>query len=343
MTVKSNAMAVPTVDLSPNVRIPVIGLGTAFGTRSGASSVDVESLVYEAIETGYRHLDCARCYTTEDHVGNALQRHISKGQLKREDIFITSKLFGSYHHPEQVESCLRQSLSSLQTDYVNLYLVHSPCAINSKRMRDEHGVFYPDNGVDFLDTWRRFEDLYKSGVVKAIGVSNFNSTQLERLLEKCVVKPVVNQIESHPYFNNQDLVQFCQRNNIHVTAYSPFGSDGCAPISDPTIVKIASQHRVTPAHVCLKFALQRGLSAVPRTKSSAHLKSNFAGASMDNFTLTDVEMTELMALSRPSGRRIALKEFVNCKDYPFEEECHVETEQCATYPSALAEKFRPSR
>ena len=80
-----------------------------------------------------------------------------------------------------------------------------------------------------------------------------------------------------------------------------------------------------------------------RTKSSAHLKSNFAGASMDNFTLTDVEMTELMALSHPSGRRIALKEFVNCKDYPFEEECHVETEQCATYPSALAEKFRPSR
>jgi len=337
----SMPIEVPATALGSGVKIPVIGLGTAFGTRSRAASVDVETLVYEAIKQGYRHLDCARCYTTEDHVGKALARHIAEGNIQREDVFITSKLFGSYHQPEQVESCLRQSLSSLQTDYVDLYLVHSPCAINIQRKRDENGLFYPDNGVDFMDTWRRFEELLKTGVVKSIGVSNFNVTQLQRLLKECSVKPDVNQIESHPHFNNDDLIQFCQQNGIHVTAYSPFGSDGCTPLGDPTIHEIADRHNVTPAQVCLKFALQRGLSAVPRTKTTSRLVINLSVARIkDGFTLSDAEMEEIRALSRPSGRRIALKEFINCKDYPFEEEkLSVNAKMCDTDPSALAEKF----
>jgi len=335
---------VPNAALNSNVAIPVIGLGTAFGTRSRAASVDVETLVYEAIEQGYRHLDCARCYTTEDHVGRALARHIAQGHIQRKDVFITSKLFGSYHHPDQVEPCLRQSLKSLQTDYVDLYLVHSPCAINIQRKRDENGLFYPDNGVDFMDTWREFERLYEEGVVKSIGVSNFNTSQLQRLLKECSMKPEVNQIESHPHFNNDDLVQFCQQHGIHVTAYSPFGSDGCAPLSDPTIQEIATRHRATPAQVCLRFALQRELSAVPRTKTLSRLASNLSAARVkDGFVLSDDEMAVIRALSRPSGRRIALKEFANCKDYPFQDEQNglSDATLCDTDPSALAEKFNP--
>jgi len=315
-------MDITAADLGNGVKIPVIGMGTAFGTKTRAVSVDVESLVYGAIEIGYRHFDCARCYMTEDKVGNAIARQIAEGNVRREDLFITSKLFGSYHHPDQVESCLKQSLHSLKTDYVDLYLVHSPCAINSQRKRDEKGMFYPDNDVDFMETWTQFEKLYHRGVVKAIGVSNFNAKQLDRLLSECVVKPAVNQIESHPHFNNSDLVRYCDENGIHVTAYSPFGSDDSEPLQDPAIVDMASKRGITPAQVCLRFALQRGLSVVPRTQTPSRLSSNFAAAdeSDERLILSEKQMTELSNLSRPSGRRIALREFANCKDYPFKDE-----------------------
>jgi len=309
-------------ELNNGVHMPLIGLGTAFGTKARALSADVESLVYKAIELGYRHFDCARCYMTEDQVGNAIARQIAENNVKRGDIFITSKLFGSYHQADQVESCLQQSLQSLKTDFVDLYLVHSPCAINAHRKRDENGMFYPDNEVDYVETWRQFEKLYRKGVVKAIGVSNFNCHQLDRLLRECVVKPAVNQIESHPYFNNDDLIRFCNKNDIHVTAYSPFGSDGREPLIDGAVQEIASKRGISPAQVCLRFSLQRGLSVVPRTQSLSHLSSNLSAGedSGENLVLSEKQMSELTTLSRPSGRRIALKEFSNCKDYPFDEE-----------------------
>lgn len=315
-------MEIPFAELGGGVKIPVLGMGTAFGTKELATSVDVESLVYEAISLGYRHFDCARCYMTEDQVGKAIERQINEGKIARKDIFITSKLFGSYHHQDQVESCLQHSLKSLKTDYVDLYLVHSPCAINFQRRRDSKGLFYPDNEVDFLETWSEFEKLYQRGVVKAIGVSNFNTQQLDRLLKECVVKPAVNQIESHPHFNNDILIRYCEHNGIHVTAYSPFGSDGSEPLTDRVIQKMAFNRGITPAQVCLRFALQRGLSVVPRTQTPSRLLSNLLANDESNakLALSEKQMAELSTLSRPWGRRIALKEFANCKDYPFTDE-----------------------
>jgi len=223
--------------LNNGAHIPIVGLGT-WKSKEG----EVEAAVKAAIDAGYRHFDCAWVYGNEDEIGRALHDKIQNHVIKREDIFVTSKLWNTYHRKDLVEVNLRQTLTSLRLDYLDLYLIHWPMAYK------EGGEAFPlANGktqysdVHFTESWAVLEELHHKGLIKAIGVSNFNKSQLQELITFAKVKPSVLQIELHPYLPQKELVQFCHDNGIIVTAYSPLGSPDRPPRmvgqSDPELLK----------------------------------------------------------------------------------------------------------
>lgn len=184
--------------------------------------------VKSAIKNGYRHFDCAHIYNNEQHIGKAIRESIaeSNGLLKRQDFFITSKCWNTFHSKNKVHLCLDQILQRLGLDYLDLYLVHWPMGF-----KEDSGDYPADaNGkmiasdIHYLETYKAMEECVRNGKTKSIGVSNFNIKQLEEILANCQIKPVCNQIEVNPLFQNDTLVQFCQKNNIVVVAYAPLGA-----------------------------------------------------------------------------------------------------------------------
>ncbi|PNF24354.1 1,5-anhydro-D-fructose reductase, partial [Cryptotermes secundus] len=237
----------PTVKLNNNYDFPVIGLGTYNAGKEG----EVEQVVKDAIDVGYRHIDGAMVYENEKEVGAAINAKIAEGVIKREDIFVTSKLWNTYHKPELVQQGLRKTLADLGLKYLDLYLMHWPFAFKEGEVlmpKDENGQLIPSD-VDYVDTWKEMEECVKSGLTKSIGLSNFNSEQIQRVLDIATIKPVVNQVECHPYLNQSKLIAFCKERGIVITAYCPLGSpnsiaraDFPAPLKDPTLQEIAKKH-----------------------------------------------------------------------------------------------------
>ncbi|KAK9719808.1 Aldo/keto reductase family [Popillia japonica] len=212
---------VPLVTFNNGLKIPIFGLGT-WKSQPG----QVTQAVKDAIDIGYRHIDCAYIYGNEKEVGEALDTKFQQGVIKREDIFVTSKLWNTFHKPELVEGTLRETLKNLRLEYLDLYLIHWPQAYKEQGElfpKDEQGnIQFSD--VDYIDTWKVLENLVAKGLIKSIGLSNFNKRQIERILKNATVKPANLQIECHPYLNQKRLINYCKTVGITITAYSPLGS-----------------------------------------------------------------------------------------------------------------------
>ncbi|XP_021339648.1 alcohol dehydrogenase [NADP(+)]-like [Mizuhopecten yessoensis] len=289
----------------PGKPYPTVGLGTftIFAKTGGAD--EVCNAVKFAISEGYRHVDCALVYDNEKAVGDGIKAKIDDGTITRNDVYLTTKLWDTHHNPDHVEGALRKSLRSLQTDYVDLFLVHWPFAFkdgDDPFPKDADGnIIFADH--DYVDTWKAMEKLVGAGLAKAIGISNFNKKQIERVLEVATIKPANIQIESHPYFLNDRLVTFCKQHGMTATAYAPLANPSRtwkSPdepiIFDEQVLKdISAAKGKSIAQVVLRFHLQRGLVVIPKSITPARIKENLQ---LYDFDLSESEMQQIAGLDR---------------------------------------------
>ncbi|MFY0593529.1 aldo/keto reductase [Roseivirga sp.] len=282
-------------------KLDAIGLGT-WKSEPG----EVGQAVREAIKVGYRHIDCAWIYQNEKEIGDAFQAAFADGDVSREELFVTSKLWNSFHAAEDVEKAVRESLEALQLDYLDLYLIHWPIAHQPGIVfSEEASGFAPIEDYPIADTWKAMEALVEKGLVKHIGVSNFNVVKLQKLIGTAKIIPEMNQVESHPLLAQNDLLAFCAENEILYTAYSPLGSRDRAPgmkgDAEPdlfeidTLKKIAENHNVHPAQILIKWAEGRGTAVIPKSVNPARLKQNLASAEID---LSKEEMESINSLDK---------------------------------------------
>ncbi|KAL4927627.1 putative glycerol dehydrogenase [Aspergillus undulatus] len=268
------SLADTTYKLNTGATIPALG----FGTWQSAPG-EVSKAVYHALKVGYRHIDTAQCYGNETEVGEGINKALSEGLVKRSEIFVTTKLWCTYH--TRVEEALNLSLSKLGLDYLDLYLVHWPLAMNPN---GNHELFpkLPDGSRDLVrshshvTTWKSLEELISSHPekVKAIGVSNYSKRYLEELLPQVKVVPAVNQIENHPALPQQEIVDLCKEKGILITAYSPLGSTGSPLFKEDAILKVAEKRGVQPATVLLSWHLARGSSVLAKSVTPSRIEDN---------------------------------------------------------------------
>ncbi|XP_012864701.1 PREDICTED: prostaglandin-E(2) 9-reductase-like isoform X1 [Dipodomys ordii] len=315
------------VGLNDGHAIPQLGFGTYVPKEIPRSNV-IEAIKI-AIDAGFRHIDTAYFYEVEEEVGQAIRSKIEEGTVKREDIFLTSKLWSTFNRPEVVRPCLERSLKKLQLDYVDLYLIHFPTSLKPGEdvfPKDEHGKFIFDT-VDLCDTWEAMEKCKDAGLTKSIGVSNFNRRQLERILNKpgLKYKPVCNQVECHPYLNQSKLLDFCKSKDIVLVAHSALGTqrakqwvDPNAPflLKDPVLGAVAKKHNRSPAQIALRYQLQRGVVTLAQSFIEKEIKENIQAF---EFQLPIEDMEVLEGLNR-NFRYLQCVGFADHPNFPFSDE-----------------------
>ncbi|KAJ5631475.1 uncharacterized protein N7484_011575 [Penicillium longicatenatum] len=280
-----------TYKLNSGYEIPAVGLGTWLSKPH-----EVEKAVEHALRSGYRHIDAAACYQNENEVGNGWK----KSGVPREEIFITSKLWNTHHHPDHVEEGLNQTLKDLQTDYVDLYLIHWPVAFEHTNETltptDPVTKRFRIADVPVADTWAALEKLVASGKIRSIGISNFTIDATKKLLETAKIVPATNQIEAHPFLQQPELTKFLKDKNILITAYSPLGNNTFGiprVIDDPTVAEIAKKLNRDPAQLLISWAIQRGSAVLPKSVTPSRIESNF-----EDFIIPDAEFEALNKLDR---------------------------------------------
>ncbi|KAJ9598311.1 hypothetical protein L9F63_010989 [Diploptera punctata] len=316
-SLRSFIKMVPTLKLNNNVDFPVLGLGS-----SQAKNGEMEKAVKEAIDIGYRHFDTAFIYGNEHEIGAAVRAKIEEGVVKREDIFITNKLWITFLRPDLVIPACRRSLQAMGLEYMDMYLVHFPISLKDGDdlwPRDENGKFIPSES-DYVETWKQMEECVRLGLTKSIGISNFNTEQIERLLANATIKPVVNQVECHPYFNQSKLKAFCKQRDIVITAYAPFGRPGSkAPtmkqgvlslLEDPVLLEMATKYNKTIAQIILRYLVQHGVVPIPKSSNPNRMKENI---DIFDFQLESEDVAVLAALR--SWNRLNI--LMDVKNYPF--------------------------
>ncbi|MCO7220881.1 aldo/keto reductase [Klenkia sp. PcliD-1-E] len=262
-------MTVPNITLNNGVEIPQLGFGTY-----QIEPENTREAVRTALEVGYRHIDTAEMYGNEKEVGEAFR----DSGLDRGDVFITSKLNNGFHAEADVAKAVDQSLADLQMEHLDLFLIHWPL---------------PGIDVDFVETWKAMEQLYRDGKARAIGVSNFQDHHLRRLHEHTEITPAVNQIEVHPYLTQDPLRAFNGQHGIHTEAWSPIAQGKV--LDDPAIVRVAERVHRTPAQVTLRWAIQRGDIVFPKSVTRSRVEENFA---LFDFELSEDDITAITSLNR---------------------------------------------
>jgi len=312
------APKVPTILLNSGHHIPIFGLGT-WKSKPG----EVEEAVKNAIDVGYRHIDGAHVYQNEPEVGAAIQTKIAEGVVKREDLFLTSKLWNTFHRPDLVLPAIKKTLSDLKTDYIDLYLIHWPMAFKEGEglfpKNDKDEPLYSD--ADYVDTWKAMEECVKLGLAKSIGVSNFNSEQLERVLKVATIQPATNQVEVHPYLNQTKLTEFCQKKGIAITGYSPLGSadrpwakpDDPRLLDDEKLIALGKKYNKSAAQVVLRWLIERQIIAIPK---SVHKNRLIENMDIFDFTLSKEDIEYLSTFER-NGRTCHSNWDSHHKDFPF--------------------------
>jgi diketogulonate reductase-like aldo/keto reductase len=254
--------------------IPALGFGTLI-----PDPVATRTATKAALEAGFRQLDAAERYRNEKEVGEALREVLEAGKIKREEVFIATKLWNNNHRPERVKPAFETSLEKLQIDYADLYLIHTPFAFqpgDEQDPRDTNGDVIYDKGVTLLDTWRALERLVDEGRCKAIGLSDVSLDQTKEIFEAARIKPAVVHVESHPYLPQWDLLDYCRKNGIVLQAFAPLGhSSEPSLLEDPVITAIARRVSKTPAQVLLAWAIQRGTALLTTSKTLTRIKENF--------------------------------------------------------------------
>ncbi|MFO7906155.1 MAG: aldo/keto reductase [Planctomycetota bacterium] len=304
-------MTFPTLQLRTGDALPSLGLG-----MWKVDSHVAPSLVKEAVAVGYRHFDCACDYGNEAAVGQGLQEVLRDGRCTRDDLWVTSKLWNTYHRPRHVRGAIEKSLADLKLDYLDLYLIHFPISLKFVPMEDRYppGWFFdPDasnpkmepDPVPISDTWGAMEELVEAGLAKTVGVCNFGCSLLRDMLSYASIPPAVLQVESHPYLVQEKLLRFCKEQQIAYTAFSPLGAlsyfelgmagPGESLLQLPVVREAAKRHGKSPAQILLRWGIQRKTAVIPKTSKPERLQEN---ADIFDFTLSESEMDDITQLDR---------------------------------------------
>lgn len=290
-----------TLQFSNNHEMPAFGLGT-WKSAEG----EVYNAVKTAIKNGYRHIDCAAAYGNEAEVGKALKEVINEGIVTRNELWVTSKLWSNMHAKDDVIEAINKTLNDLQLEYLDLYLIHWPIAQKKEvpfvsKVED----FIPLEELPNELTWQGMEEAVSKGLTQHIGVSNFGPKALKQLIESAKIKPAMNQIECHPYYQQNDMLAFCKKHGIHVTAYAPLGSGDRAAkfkaedepvlLKDPVILNIAKAKNASAGQILISWALHRGTSVIPKSVNPKRIVENFEAQAVE---LSQSDMDKIAALDK---------------------------------------------
>jgi len=283
-----------TLKFRNNDTMPLLGLGTWKSDKGNAYKA-----VRNAIKIGYRHIDCAPIYLNEEEIGKALTDAFKEGDVKREDLWITSKLWCNSHGDDHVEPALQKTLNDLQLDYIDLYLIHWPIVFKNDVVLPEKGdelICLTD--VPISITWKAMEKCVAKGLTRHIGVSNFSIKKLKDLIAHSNIKPEMNQIEIHPFLQQNKMLEFSKTENFHLTAYSPLGSKDRVDflksdnepslLEHPIILEIAMVHQCSPAQVLISWSIARNIAVIPKSSNPGRIQQNFDSQKL-NLTESDLE------------------------------------------------------
>ena len=284
---EQNELHCRTILMNNGRSIPALGFGTLIPGLD-----DTRRATGTALDVGFRQFDCSERYRNEEAVGEAIQSVLREGKVRRDDLFIATKLWNNNHRPERVEPAFKASLNRLRLEYLDLYLIHTPFAFqpgDEQDPRDQNGNLVYDHDVTLLDTWRAMESLVDRGKCRAIGLSDISLNELKPLYDLARIKPAVVQVEAHPYLPETELLGFCKEKGIVFLALAPLGH-GMKPglLEDPVISAIAARVGKTPAQVLLAWAVQRGTALLTTPKSAAHARE-----SLDISTLPEDALEEI--------------------------------------------------
>ena len=262
--------------------MPVFGLGTWKSPKG-----EVSKAVTEALRVGYTHVDAAWIYQNEQEVGEGIREAMKAGAIARDSLFVTSKLWNSFHQPEAVEKGCLESLSALGLDYLDLYLMHWPIAFKPEKSQHNSAEdFYSLDELPLSKTFEAMVQLREKGLVKSVGVSNFSISKIEKVIAETGIVPAINQVEMHPYNPQNELLNYCHEKGMHVTAYSPLGSsdrpasmkakDEPPLLENKDVKAIAAKEALSPAQLMIAWALDRGTIAIPKSTNAKRIAENLA-------------------------------------------------------------------